>query len=283
MEFSIPMMYTIAFLVTFTVGGMTGVILSVPGVDFQMHNSLFLIAHFHNTIIGGVAFGMFAGVYYWAPKIFGFRLHEGWGKAGFWCWAVGFYVAFMPLYILGLMGMTRRLEHYPAGNGWHPFLIVAACGAVIILFGIAAQVISVIVAILQRKKLKDTTGDPWDGRTLEWSIPSPAPFYNFAHTPVVEGIDPFWEQKQKDKRQPKEKVVYEDIHMPRNTSIGFLIGVIGGVFGFAMIWEMSLLAAVTGVAIIALVIARSFNFNTDYYVKASEVKEIEESYNRGAQ
>lgn len=276
-EFSIPMMYTIAFLVTFTVGGMTGVLMSVPGVDFQMHNSVFLVAHFHNTIIGGVVFGIFAGLYYWAPKIFGFRLHEGLGKLGFWCWVIGFYVAFMPLYALGLMGMTRRLEHYPASTGWHPLLVFAAVGAVIIMIGIAAQVISVIVSIKNREALKDATGDPWDGRTLEWSIPSPAPFYNFAHVPTVDCIDPYWEEKRKGGIK-KTEAVYEDIHMPRNTSIGFLIGVIGGVFGFAMVWEMSILAAITGIAMILLVLVRTFNFDTDYYVKASEVREIEESH-----
>ena len=278
-EFSLPMMYTMAFMVTFSIGGMTGVLMSVPGVDFQMHNSVFLIAHFHNTIIGGVVFGIFAGIYYWAPKIFGFKLHEGLGKLGFWCWVIGFYIAFMPLYALGFMGMTRRLEHYPASTGWHPFLVFAAIGAVIIMIGIAAQVVSIFVSIKNREQLRDVTGDPWDGRTLEWSVSSPAPFYNFAHTPVVDSIDPFWEDKQRGFMQSKKD--YKDIHMPRNTSIGFLIGVVGGIFGFAMIWDMTLLSSLSGLAIIGLVLARTFNFNTDYYVKAEEVREIEESHIRG--
>ena len=275
--FSVPMLWTIGFMITFTIGGMTGVLMSVPGVDFQMHNSVFLVAHFHNTIIGGVAFGLFAGLNYWFPKIFGFRLHEKLGKCAFWCWFVGFYLAFMPLYILGFMGMTRRLDHYSAASGFHPFLVVAAIGAFVILCGIIFQLVQIAVSIKNRESLRDVTGDPWDGRTLEWSIPSPAPFYNFAETPVVDSIDPYWKEKQEKLSHPEavKKPVYKDIHMPKNTAVGFLIGVTTGIFGFAMVWDMFLIAAIFGIASIAIIIARSFNWHIDYYVKAAEVEKTE--------
>ncbi len=273
--FATPMLWMIGFLITFTIGGMTGVLMSVPGVDFQVHNSVFLVAHFHNTIIGGVAFGLFAGYTYWFPKIFGFRLNERLGKYAFWCWFLGFMIAFMPLYVLGLMGMTRRLNHYDAATGFHSFLIVAAFGAFVIFCGVLCQIAQLLVSIKNRKAYK-VGNDPWGGRTLEWSIPSPPPFYNFAVEPTVEGRDAFWAEKQNRLAGTKApKPVYEDIHMPRNTSLGFLIGITAGVFGFAMVWEMPLIAVASGIAAIGLVIIRSFNFHTDYYVKASEVAQYE--------
>lgn len=274
--FALPMMWTIAFLVTFSIGGMTGVLMSVPAVDFQVHNSVFLIAHFHNTIIGGVVFGLIAGYTYWFPKIFGFTLNERWGKFGFWFWVVGFYVAFMPLYALGLMGMTRRLSHYSVESGYHPLLVVAACGAALILLGIISLVIQLIVSVRDREKNR-VGNDPWDGRTLEWSIPSPAPFYNFAIEPVVDSRDAFWAQKQKQIANPQavQKPHYIDIHMPKPTSIGVLIGLFGGIFGFAMVWDMAIPALLAGFAILICVIARTFNFHPDYYVKAAEVDRIE--------
>lgn len=281
--FATPMYWTIGFLVTFTIGGMTGVLMSVPGVDFQVHNSVFLIAHFHNTIIGGVLFGLFAGYTYWFPKIFGFRLNEKLGKIAFWLWIVGFYIAFMPLYVLGLMGMTRRLSHYSVASGYHPYLVVAAVGAFIILCGIVTQIIQLCVSIKNREQYK-VGNDPWDARTLEWSIPSPPPFYNFAVEPSVDSRDAFWKQKQEHLKTGAmpSKPVYGDIHMPKNTVMGFLIGAFSGVFGFAMIWEMPLPAIVSGIAVLACVITRTFNFNTDYYVKAAEVEQTETALLNGA-
>lgn len=277
--FATPMMWTIAFLITFSIGGMTGVLMSVPAVDFQVHNSVFLIAHFHNTIIGGVVFGLFAGFTYWFPKVFGFKLNERLGKCAFWCWVPGFYLAFMPLYALGLMGMTRRINHYSVESGFHPFLIAAACGAALILVGIGFQVAQLIVSIKQRDANR-VGDDPWDARTLEWATHSPPAFYNFAQTPVVDSRDPFWAEKQKHKNQPfaAAKAHYSDIHMPRNTSMGFIIGAISGVFGFAMVWDMFIPATISGIALLIFVIARTFNFDTDYYVKAAEVEQIEASY-----
>lgn len=278
--FSTPMLWTMGFMTTFTIGGMTGVLMSVPAVDFQLHNSLFLVAHFHNVIIGGVVFGYLAGLTYWFPKIFGFKLDEKLGKCAFWCWIVGFYVAFMPLYVLGLMGMTRRLDYYDASTGWHPYLVIAAIGASIIGCGIFFQILQLVVSIKNREKLKDTTGDPWDGRTLEWSIPSPAPFYNFAVTPVVHCRDPFWDEKQQRLKNPNAivKPQIQDIHMPKSTGTGFIIAMFSGLFGFAIIWHIMWLLAVGILGIFATVIARTFSKDIDYYLKAAEVQKIESQY-----
>ena len=181
-RFEVPMIWVVAFIVTFVIGGMTGVLLAVPPADFVLHNSLFLIAHFHNVIIGGVLFGMFAGVTFWFPKAFGFKLDEFWGKMALGFWVTGFYVAFMPLYVLGLMGVTRRMQHFddPSLQIW---FVIAAIGAALIACGIASQIVMFVVSIRNRDKLRDLTGDPWGGRTLEWSTSSPPPDYNFAFTP----------------------------------------------------------------------------------------------------
>lgn len=272
-QFSVPMIWTIGFLITFTIGGMTGVLLAVPGANYVLHNSLFLIAHFHNVIIGGVVFGYLAGFAYWFPKVCGFKLDEKLGKASALCWIVGFFTAFMPLYALGFMGMTRRLASYDNPE-WQFPLIVAAIGALIIAVGIGLQLLQVFVSFRKRHELIDETGDPWGGRTLEWSIPSPAPFYNFAHTPVVEERDAFWHMKEKgiSERKPAE---YQDIHMPKNTAIGFVIGIAATVFGFALIWHIWWLAIASLVVIFGAMVHRTFNDDIDYYVPAAEVERIE--------
>jgi cytochrome o ubiquinol oxidase subunit 1 len=270
--FSNPMLWTIGFIITFTIGGMTGVLMSVPAADFQVHNSLFLVAHFHNVIIGGVVFGYLAGLVYWFPKVFGFRLNEKLGTLAFFCWIIGFYVAFMPLYMLGLMGMTRRLSHYDVA-AWHPYLIVAAIGVGIIGMGIGFQALQLLVSYKNREKYRDNTGDPWDGRTLEWSTASPAPFYNFAFTPEVHDRDDFWEQKQKGLKP--ETRPYVDIHMPHNTGAGFIIAMFGGLFCFGMIWHIYWMIGLGLLGIFATAIARTFDMHTDYYVPAAEVERIE--------
>ncbi len=220
-RFHTATMWTIGFMVTFAVGGMTGVLLAIPGADFVLHNSLFLVAHFHNVIIGGVLFGCLAAISFWFPKVFGFRLNEFWGKVSFWCWLTGFFLAFMPLYVLGFKGMTRRMNHY-ANVDWHPYLVVALVGAFVIGAGILAMMVQFAVSIRDRKQNQDLTGDPWDGRSLEWSTASPAPFYNFAHVPHITSLEQHWDDKEAGRawRQPAR---YEDIHMPRNTSAGFIV------------------------------------------------------------
>ncbi len=269
---STPMLWVTAFFTTFAIGGMTGVLMAVPPVDFQTHNSLFLVAHFHNVIIGGVLFGYFAGFIYWFPKVFGFRLQENLGRYAFACWVTGFYLAFLPLYPLGLYGAMRRMNHYDIMS-WQPYFIVAAIGAAFILLGVIFQIMQLIASIKNRRALQDLTGDPWNGRTLEWSISSPPPPYNFAVIPTVHELDQYWVDKQNNTVQ--KATVYHDIHMPKNTACGVIIAVLSGIFGFAMVWNMWLIGAVSFLGIIVSVIARSFNTSTDYYIKAEEVERIE--------
>ena len=286
-EFSLPMLWTMGFFTTFAIGGMTGVMMSLPAVDFQTHNSLFLVAHFHNVIIGGVVFGYIAGLTYWFPKAFGFKLNEKVGRWAFGFWITGFYFAFIPLYILGLNGVTRRLSHYSEVS-YQPYFIVAAFGTALIACGIACQVLQLLVSIKDREKNRDVTGDPWGGRTLEWSTSSPAPYYNFAITPTVDDIDSFWKEKQEriangedPLSAPKKKPTYEDIHMPKNTSVGFFIAAFSTLLGFAMIWHMVIPAIIGGVGVFVTMIARTFNLNNvDYYVKKDEVEKIEKAHQK---
>ncbi|MGE6150144.1 cytochrome o ubiquinol oxidase subunit I [Aeromonas media] len=272
-EFSSPMLWTVGFIITFTVGGMTGVLLSVPAANFVLHNSLFLIAHFHNVIIGGVVFGCFAGITYWFPKAFGFKLDDVWGKRAFWFWITGFFVAFMPLYVLGFMGMTRRVSQNidPEFHGW---LVVAACGAGLIAIGVLCQLIQVVVSIRDREKNRDWTGDPWGGRTLEWATSSPPPFYNFAIEPKVTGLDAFWEAKE-DGSAYRQPAKYASIHMPKNSGAGVIIAAFSVVFGFAMIWHIWWMAIAGFVGMIATWIIHSFNDDVDYYVQVDEIERIE--------
>ena len=272
-EFTSPMLWTVGFIITFTVGGMTGVLLSVPAANFVLHNSLFLIAHFHNVIIGGVVFGCFAGITYWFPKAFGFKLDDVWGKRAFWFWITGFFVAFMPLYVLGFMGMTRRVSQNidPEFHGW---LVVAACGAGLIALGVLCQVIQIVVSIRDREKNRDLTGDPWGGRTLEWATSSPPPFYNFAIEPKVTGLDAFWEAKA-DGSAYKKPAQYAPIHMPKNSGAGVIIAAFSVLFGFAMIWHIWWMAIAGFIGMIATWIIHSFNDDVDYYVQVDEIERIE--------
>jgi cytochrome o ubiquinol oxidase subunit I len=267
-----PVLWTIGFMITFVIGGMSGVLMAVPPADFVLHNSLFLVAHFHNVIIGGVVFGAMAGLTYWFPKVFGFRLNETLGKAAFWCWLVGFYVAFMPLYVLGLMGATRRMDHYE-NPAWQPLFAVAAIGAVIIFCGIALQVAQVVVSIAQRERARDLTGDPWQGRTLEWATSSPPPAYNFARIPVVRDRDAFWDMKQRGVEM--KAAVYRPIHMPRNTGTGFVMAVFLGLAAFAMIWHIWWLAIGGVAAAMVALVRHAFDDDRDYYVEAEEVRRTE--------
>ncbi len=273
-SYTTPMLWFMGFIITFAIGGMTGVLMSIPAVDFQVHNSLFLIAHFHSVIIGGVLFATFAAVTYWCPKILGFKLNERLGTIAFWFWLVGFLAAFLPLYILGLMGATRRLDHYDPSTGWNPLFMIAACGVGLIACGIAVQILQILVSIRQRHQNKDTTGDPWDGRTLEWDTPSPPPLYNFAHIPIVADRDPFWVMKQG--RGPKqEHGPYEAIHMPKNSGIGPLVGGASFLLGFGLTWHIWWLAAVGFVGVVTFLIVRLSDDDTDYYVTVDEINKIE--------
>ncbi|HZG29277.1 MAG TPA: cytochrome o ubiquinol oxidase subunit I [Ensifer sp.] len=271
-KYEVPMLWTIGFMVTFVIGGMTGVLLAVPPADFVLHNSLFLIAHFHNVIIGGVVFGVFAGINFWFPKAFGFRLNAFWGKMSFWFWFIGFYFAFMPLYVLGLMGVTRRMSQFddPSLQIW---FIIAAFGAFLILLGIGSFIIQILYSVWKRDELRDETGDPWDARTLEWSTSSPPPAYNYAFTPVVHDVDEWWFMKKNGYKRPLSGFI--PIHMPKNTGTGAILGGLSVVFGFAMVWHIWWLAIVSFVAIIATTIHHTFNYNRDFYIPADEVAAVE--------
>jgi cytochrome o ubiquinol oxidase subunit 1 len=274
--FRSPMYWTLGFLITFTIGGMTGVMLAVPGIDFLLHNSLFLIAHFHNVIIGGVFFGYTAGMIYWFPKSFGFSLSEKISKTSFWFWFVGFYIAFMPLYVLGFMGATRRLSHYDYSTGWHIYFVIAFIGALVIFIGILLQLFQIPWSIFRRDVHKDRTGgDYWNGRTLEWATSSPPPFYNFAILPQVNSVEPHWDNKHNKQNNNNQKIAYEPIHMPKNSALAILIGLSAFIFGFAMIWYIWWLAILGGISMFVFVVMRSFDYDIDYYVTVEEIEKIE--------
>ncbi|VVE41494.1 cytochrome o ubiquinol oxidase subunit I [Pandoraea anhela] len=266
-------LWTIGFMVTFAIGGMTGVLLAVPGADFVLHNSLFLVAHFHNVIIGGVVFGCLAGITFWFPKVFGFTLNERWGKISFACWLVGFYLAFMPLYVLGFKGMTRRMNHYVQAD-WQPYLVVAMVGAALIGLGILAFGVQLFVSIRRRNANRDLTGDPWDARSLEWATSSPAPFYNFAHVPHIDSLEQHWDDKVRGLAYAPP-THYDDIHMPRNTGTGFVVSAFSFVMCFALIWHIWWLAGASLIATIATFLWRTYDRDVDYYVPAAEVERIE--------
>jgi cytochrome o ubiquinol oxidase subunit 1 len=266
--FSAPMVWFMCFAVTFTLGGVTGVLMAVPALDYQVHNSMFLVAHFHNTIIGGVLFGFMAGITYWFPKVFGFKLNDRIGRYSAFAWQIGFLLAFMPLYALGLMGAARRIDHY-TDPSWQPFFMVSALGVLVIGLGIALFVWQLIYSVYKRKELVDTTGDPWNGRTLEWSVPSPAPHYNFAILPTVVERDQWWYDKQYRRKSHK---TYVDIQMPKSSGAGIIVGGLSFVIGAALIWHIWWLALLTLFATMIVIIKRSFATETEYVISADELK-----------
>jgi cytochrome o ubiquinol oxidase subunit 1 len=270
--FRTPVLWSLGFMVTFVIGGMTGVLLAVPPVDFVLHNSVFLVAHFHNVIIGGVVFGAMAGYNYWFPKAFGFTLDERLGKASFWCWLVGFYLAFMPLYVLGMMGMTRRLQHI-SDPSWQPLLLVAELGAVMIFLGILCQIAQLYVSIRTRESRRDLTGDPWNGRTLEWATSSPPPAYNFAVMPKVETIDAFWEMKRRGLTTVEPS--YETIEMPRNSPTGFVTAFFAVVTGFALIWHIWWMVILGLLAAAVTMLVFGWSENREREIPANEIARME--------
>jgi cytochrome o ubiquinol oxidase subunit 1 len=276
-RFEVPMLWTVGFMFTFVLGGMTGVLLAVPPADFVLHNSLFLVAHFHHVIIGGVVFGMFAGITFWFPKAFGFKLDPFWGKCSFWFWLVGFHVAFMPLYVLGLMGVTRRLSQFddPSLQVWFQ---IAALGALLIAAGIACFLIQLVVSFVRREQLRDSSGDPWGARTLEWSTSSPPPEYNFAFTPVVHDLDAWHDMKQRGHQRPRQG--FKAIHMPKNTAAGFVIAMLATLLGFALVWHMWPLAVLSFAAVLLASIVHTFNYQRDFHIPAQEVTRTEDARTR---
>jgi cytochrome o ubiquinol oxidase subunit I len=282
-RFASPVLWALGFICTFVIGGMTGVLLAIPPADFVLHNSLFLIAHFHNVIISGVLFGAFAGYTYWFPKAFGFTLDEKWGKAAFWCWLIGFYLAFMPLYALGLMGATRRMQHY-SETGWQPLMLVALAGAVVILAGIVCTGMQLYVSIRNREALRDRTGDPWEGRTLEWSTASPPPAWNFAILPQVQGIDAYWSMKKagKETTRPTDDMHWEPIHMPRNSAVGFFLSFFSVIAGFSLVWHIWWLAIVGAIGMAVSGLIHAWRVEGEIEVSAEEVATVERGRLSGA-
>ncbi len=274
-RFTTPMLWSIAFMITFMIGGMTGVLLAVPPADFVLHNSMFLVAHFHNTIIGAVVFGVFAGYAYWFPKAFGFRLHEGWGKAAFWFSVAGFYAVFLPLYMVGLMGMTRRMQSYDVPE-WRPWVLLASAGTLVMVIGVACQIIQLVVSIRERKALADVTGDPWDGRSLEWATSSPPPVFNFAVLPHVENEEPYWtiKQRARDQAQLRPEPEYEPIEMPRNSPTGFVCAFFATALGFALIWHIWWLVAVGLVGAYATFVVFAWRDEDEFVIPAAEVARL---------
>ena len=281
-RFSVPMLYSIGFMCSFVIGGMTGVLLAVPPADFQLHNSLFLVAHFHNIVIPAVLFGAFAGYTYWFPKAFGFRLHEGWGRAAFWLWTIGFYLAFMPLYWLGLEGMTRRLQHYDV-PAWQPKLLIAALGVAVVATAIGCQLMQLYVSIRDRASLRDETGDPWDGRSLEWITTSPPPAFNFAVLPNVEGEEAYWTLKARARHEQElsQRPDYEAFHMPRNSPTGFITAFFTTAMGFALVWHIWWLVIAGILGAWATFVVFAWRDETETQVSAEEAKRLDDERRRG--
>jgi cytochrome o ubiquinol oxidase subunit 1 len=275
-RFETPMLWSIGFMVTFIIGGLTGVLVAVPPADFLLHNSMFLVAHFHNVIIGGVLFGAFAGYTYWFPKAFGFRLHEGLGKTAFWFTFVGFWVTFIPLYVAGLLGMTRRLQHYDVAE-WRPWVIAAGVGTILLAIGVIFQVLQLFVSIRRREELRDLTGDPWDGRSLEWATSSPPPVFNFAHLPDVTGEDAYWDIKARAKEQNLEapEAEYGDIEMPRNSPTGFVCAFFATIMGFALIWHIWWMVILGFIGAFATFVVFAWRDHDEYVIPAAEVARID--------
>lgn len=272
-QFKTPMLWFLGFISIFSFGGLAGVMLAVPPVDFQLHNSLFLVAHFHSMVIGGVLFGVFCGISYWFPKMTGVRLNERIGRNAFWCWMAGYCLSFIPMYVLGIMGATRRLDHYDASTGWQPLFILMFIGGIVIAIGVVLQLAQILASFIQKRHLQDTTGDPWNGRSLEWATPSAPPFYNFTTIPRVTTRDAFWEMK----RQGLPKPTYEDIHMPKPTAAGIYIAGFAFLVGFAFVWEIVWLALAGIIGIIIVFVLRAFDDHSEYTITAAEVKKLEEA------
>ncbi|MCH1643053.1 cytochrome aa3 quinol oxidase subunit I [Paenibacillus timonensis] len=270
-EFTTPMLYSLAFIPIFTIGGVTGVMLAMASADYQYHNTMFLVAHFHYVLIPGTVFAVIAGFYYWFPKLFGFRLNERQGKLAFWIIAISFNVTFLPLFFLGLKGMTRRMYTYSESTGFGPLNLIASIGAVGLAIGFIVLVYNIYWSFRYAKR--DTTGDPWNARTLEWSTHSPVPEYNFAVVPKVDSLDPFWEAKKSGKSLFSDKI--EEIHMPNNSGQPFILGMIFMFFGFFMVFSWWVPAIIAGLGIVVMLAVRSFERDHGRHIPVSEIIKTE--------
>jgi cytochrome aa3-600 menaquinol oxidase subunit I len=276
-RFTVPMLYSLGFIPLFTIGGVTGVMLAMSAADYQYHNTMFLVAHFHNVIIPGVVFAMLAGMTYYWPKMFGFMLNEKIGKWAFWFVTIGFVLAFFPMYISGLDGQARRMYTYSAETGFGPYNFISFIGAFLMAVGFILIVYTIYYSI--RHESRDISDDPWDARSLEWATHNPVPEYNFAIIPQVNSTEAFWDYKKKGHQLFKGE--YEKIHMPNNTGGPFIMACIFFVLGFAMVFAMWPLAIISTITILVCLAYRSFEIDEGHYISVEEIKETEEQF-RGA-
>lgn len=270
------MLWALAFVPCFTIGGVTGVMLAMGAADYQYHNTLFLVAHFHYVLIPGVVFAVFAGLYYWWPKMFGYMLNEKIGKWHFWLFVIGFNVTFMPMFFLGLNGAVRRSYTFSVESGFAPLFLVSAIGSVILALGFAAFCYNIYWSI--RYADRNISSDPWDARTLEWATASPVQHYNFAKLPEVKSHDAFWYMKKNNEGLTLKDSEIEEIHMPSNSGLPFIMCVLFGVAGFFLVFEWHILAAITALGIVAGLIYRSFDYNDGYHIHVDEIKKTESAW-----
>ncbi|PJN87599.1 cytochrome aa3 quinol oxidase subunit I [Bacillus sp. mrc49] len=276
-EFTVPMLYSLAFIPIFTIGGVTGVMLAMASADYQYHNTMFLVAHFHYVLIPGTVFAVLAGFTYWWPKIFNFQLSERIGKWAFWFIVVGFNVTFFPMFITGLDGQARRMYTYSEATGYGPLNMLSFVGALGLLIGFAFLVYNIYWST--RYAPRNITSDPWNARSLEWATHSPVPEYNFAIVPEVDSSQAFWDSKNNGPALFKGK--YKEIHMPNNSGVPFVLGIIFFVWGFAMVFSMWIFAIIATLGIFACMAHRSFEKDHGHHISVEEIEETEKKL-RGA-
>ncbi|AOH53172.1 cytochrome aa3 quinol oxidase subunit I [Peribacillus muralis] len=276
-EFTVPMLYSLAFIPIFTIGGVTGVMLAMASADYQYHNTMFLVAHFHYVLIPGTVFAVLAGFTYWWPKIFNFQLSERIGKWAFWFIVVGFNVTFFPMFITGLDGQARRMYTYSEATGYGPLNLLSFVGALGLLIGFAFLVYNIYWST--RYAPRNITSDPWNARSLEWATHSPVPEYNFAIVPEVDSSQAFWDSKNNGPALFKGK--YKEIHMPNNSGVPFVLGIIFFVWGFAMVFSMWIFAIISTLGIFACMAHRSFEKDHGHHISVEEIEETEKKL-RGA-
>ncbi|WP_221564031.1 cytochrome c oxidase subunit I [Alkalihalobacillus sp. TS-13] len=250
-SFTTANLFAVGFIPTFVMGGVTGVMLAAAPADYQYHDSYFVVAHFHYVIVGGLILGLFAGLYYWYPRMFGLMLNEALGKWNFWTFFIGFHLTFFPQHFLGLMGMPRRYFTYPEEFGLGSMNFISTIGAFLMAVGTIVFIINVIATHAKGKKVG---GDPWDGRTLEWAIPNPTPHYNFLQTPLVRGLDALWIEKMAGNKKMTPAEPVGDIHMPNNSILPFVMSLGFFIAGFGFIYFNSagtpaLIAIIAGLGI----------------------------------
>lgn len=270
------MLWALAFVPCFVIGGVTGVMLAMGAADYQYHNTLFLVAHFHYVLIPGVVFAVFAGLYYWWPKIFGHLLNERLGRWHFWLFTIGFNVTFMPMFFLGLDGAVRRSYTYSEASGFSPLFLVSGLGSLLLAAGFAVFCYNIYWSF--RYADKNVTGDPWDARTLEWMTASPPQHYNFAKLPVVHSRDPFWHMKKRDEGLVLKEEELEEIHMPSNSGLPIILSGVFFVVGFFMVFELHIPALVCAIGIIAGLAIRSFDYNNGHHVHIEEIRDTEKAW-----